>query len=80
MAETLAFHCSLLTHFLTAALYCYRVSVSVVSFEGADCKLVHLGLVADMTGGVVDIVSLNNLDEQFGNILKIGRASCRERV
>ena len=58
-----------MTHFLTAALYCYRVSVSVVSFEGADCKLVHLGLVADMTGGVVDIVSLNNLDEQFGNIL-----------
>ena len=47
----------------------FRVSLSVISLEGTDCKLIHLGLVADMTGGVVDIVSLNNLDEQFGNIL-----------
>lgn len=41
----------------------------MISFEGTDCKLVHLGLVADMTGGVVDIVSLSNVNQQFGNIL-----------
>lgn len=45
------------------------VSVSVISLEGTDCRLIHLGLVAEMTGGVVDIVSLDNLDTQFGNIL-----------
>ena len=59
----------LLHIYLYVAVGYFRVSLSVISLEGTDCKLIHLGLVADMTGGVVDIVSLNNLDEQFGNIL-----------
>jgi len=37
--------------------------------EGTDCKLVHLGTVAQMTGGTVDIVNQANLNDQFGNIL-----------
>ena len=59
----------LLLIYLYVVVGYFRVSLSVISLEGTDCKLIHLGLVADMTGGVVDIVSLNNLDEQFGNIL-----------
>ena len=48
---------------------CFRVSVSVISIKGADCKLVELGKVADQTGGQVNIVDPFKLTEQFGNIL-----------
>lgn len=43
--------------------------MNVVSLEGTDTRLVHLGLVAMITGGVVDIVDPANMNEQFGNIL-----------
>ena len=45
------------------------MTVSVISLEGTDCRLVHLGLVAQITGGVVDIVDPSNMSDQFGNIL-----------
>ncbi|XP_059169853.1 circularly permutated Ras protein 1-like [Physella acuta] len=45
------------------------VTVSVITIEGTDCKLVHLGMLADKTGGQVNIVDPLKLTEEFGNIL-----------
>ncbi|KAK3802743.1 hypothetical protein RRG08_012258 [Elysia crispata] len=45
------------------------VTVSVITIQGTDCKLVHLGTMADKTGGQVNIVDCMKLTEEFGNIL-----------
>ncbi|KAK3097067.1 hypothetical protein FSP39_006081 [Pinctada imbricata] len=45
------------------------VSVSVISIKGTDCKLVHLGKVADTTGGQVNIVDPLKLTQEFSTIL-----------
>ncbi|CAL1543139.1 unnamed protein product [Lymnaea stagnalis] len=45
------------------------VTVSVITIEGTDCKLVHVGMLADKTGGQVNIVDPLKLTEEFGNIL-----------
>ncbi|GFN75620.1 circularly permutated ras protein 1 [Plakobranchus ocellatus] len=45
------------------------VTVSVITIQGTDCKLVHLGTLADKTGGQVNIVDCLKLTEEFGNIL-----------
>ena len=31
----------------------FSVTISVISFTGTDCKLAHLGKLADTTGGQV---------------------------
>lgn len=41
----------------------------MISLAGTDCRLIHLGMVAQITGGVVDIVDPSNLTDRFGNIL-----------
>lgn len=45
------------------------VAVSVISIKGTDCKLVHLGKIADMTGGQVNIVDPLKLTQEFSTIL-----------
>lgn len=45
------------------------VSVSVITIKGTDCKLVHLGKLAEKTGGQVNIVDPLKLREEFANIL-----------
>uniref|UniRef100_A0A0B7ACB8 VWFA domain-containing protein n=1 Tax=Arion vulgaris TaxID=1028688 RepID=A0A0B7ACB8_9EUPU len=45
------------------------VTVSVITIGGTDCKLVHLGILADKTGGQVNIVDPLKLTEEFGSIL-----------
>jgi hypothetical protein len=45
------------------------VSVSVVTIEGNDCRMVHLGQVADKTGGQVSVVDPVKLTQEFGNML-----------
>jgi len=46
------------------------VTMSVITIQGTDCKLVHLGKLADKTGGQVNIVDPLKLQEEFSNILK----------
>lgn len=41
----------------------------MISLAGTDCQLVQLGLVAQMSDGVIDIVDQSNLSNEFGNIL-----------
>ncbi|XP_005089421.2 circularly permutated Ras protein 1 [Aplysia californica] len=45
------------------------VTISVVTIQGTDCKLVHLGKLADKTGGQVNIVDPMKLREEFSNVL-----------
>ncbi|KAI8791606.1 circularly permutated Ras protein 1-like [Biomphalaria glabrata] len=45
------------------------VTISVITIQGTDCKLVQLGTLADKTGGQVNIVDPLKLTEEFGNIL-----------
>ncbi|XP_070190102.1 circularly permutated Ras protein 1-like isoform X2 [Littorina saxatilis] len=45
------------------------VSISVVTIKGTDCKLIHLGKLADSTGGQVNIVDPLKLTEEFSNVL-----------
>ncbi|XP_048768214.1 circularly permutated Ras protein 1-like [Ostrea edulis] len=45
------------------------VAVSVISIKGTDCKMVHLGKIADMTGGQVNIVDPLKLTQEFSTIL-----------
>lgn len=61
-------HCSTM-QYIIAAIYYFRVTVSVISLEGADCKLVHLGVVSQITGGIVEIVDQAKVNDRFGNIL-----------
>ncbi|XP_021354035.1 circularly permutated Ras protein 1-like [Mizuhopecten yessoensis] len=46
------------------------VSVSVISMEGTDCKLIQLGKVADKTGGQINIVDPLKLTQEFSTILE----------
>ena len=46
-----------------------RVSISVTSIKGTDCKMVELGKMASETGGQVNIVDPLKLTEEFGSIL-----------
>jgi len=46
------------------------VVVSVISIEGAECKLENLGQVADVTGGNVSKVNPLNLTENFQAMLE----------
>ena len=45
------------------------VTISVISIKGTDCKLVHLGKLADTTGGQVNIVDPLKLTQEFSTIL-----------
>lgn len=45
------------------------VTISVISIKGTDCKLVHLGKLADSTGGQVNIVDPLKLTQEFSTIL-----------
>lgn len=45
------------------------VCVSVTSIKGTNCKLVHLGKLADVTGGQVNIVDPLKLTQEFSTIL-----------
>ncbi|XP_078000409.1 circularly permutated Ras protein 1-like [Glandiceps talaboti] len=45
------------------------VSVSVLTLEGTDCRMVELGNVSDKTGGQVSIVDPLKLKDEFGEIL-----------
>lgn len=45
------------------------VSMSVITIKGTDCKLIHLGKLADTTGGQVNIVDPLKLTEEFSNVL-----------
>ncbi|CAG5119939.1 unnamed protein product [Candidula unifasciata] len=45
------------------------VTLSVITIGGTDCKLVHLGMLADKTGGTVNTVDPLKLTEEFGNII-----------
>lgn len=45
------------------------IVVSVVSIKGTDCKMEHLGSVADASGGVVNIVDPLKLTQEFSSIL-----------
>jgi len=38
------------------------VTVSVIGIKGADCSLKNLGVVADLSGGAVDLADPSNLD------------------
>ncbi|XP_033101854.1 circularly permutated Ras protein 1-like [Anneissia japonica] len=53
------------------------VSVSVLTMEGEDCRVIELGAVADATGGQVNIVQPNNLSEEFGSILLDPILACK---
>ncbi|XP_071942293.1 circularly permutated Ras protein 1-like isoform X2 [Antedon mediterranea] len=53
------------------------VSVSVLTMEGEDCRVIELGSVADATGGQVNIVQPNNLSEEFGSILQDPILACK---
>nr|XP_005988053.1 PREDICTED: circularly permutated Ras protein 1-like isoform X2 [Latimeria chalumnae] len=46
------------------------VIVSVLTFEGTDCKLAEVGRLADRTGGRVNIVSPGNLSTEFQAIVE----------
>eukprot|EP00051_Salpingoeca_urceolata_P026485 m.477459 g.477459 ORF g.477459 m.477459 type:complete len:771 (-) comp20851_c0_seq1:193-2505(-) len=46
------------------------VTISVISIEGAECKLEHLGVAADMTGGDVERVNPLTLSKEFGTMLR----------
>ncbi|KAG2462174.1 HMCN1 protein, partial [Polypterus senegalus] len=46
------------------------VIVSVLTFEGTDCRLSELGQLADRTGGRVNIVNINNLSSEIQIILE----------
>jgi len=46
------------------------VAVSVVSIEGASCRLENIGAVADATGGSVDIVNPLRLTDTFATMVK----------
>jgi len=45
------------------------VTVSVITMEGEDCAMEHLGTVADLSGGQVEIVSPTALDSKVSDIL-----------
>ncbi|BFZ09174.1 hypothetical protein BsWGS_12213 [Bradybaena similaris] len=45
------------------------VTLSVITIGGTDCKLVHLGMLADRTGGQVNTVDPLKLTEEFSNII-----------
>ncbi|XP_070541916.1 circularly permutated Ras protein 1-like [Ptychodera flava] len=47
----------------------HGVTVSVLTLEGTDCRMVELGNIADKTGGQVSIVDPLKLKDQFGEIL-----------
>jgi len=40
---------------LVLTLLFFRVSISVITIKGTDCKLVEIGKMADQTGGQVSI-------------------------
>jgi actin len=46
------------------------VSVSVLGCEGEEVGLEHLGLLADLSGGMVDIVDLKNVASVVGSLLE----------
>lgn len=45
------------------------VTISVISIKGTHCKLVHLGQLADKTGGQVNMVDPLKLTQEFSTIL-----------
>lgn len=46
------------------------VTVSIVSIKGDECKLEYVGLVASETEGDVERVDPENIEKEFGNMLK----------
>jgi actin-related protein len=46
------------------------VNVSVLGCEGEEVGLEHLGLLADLSGGMVDIVDLKNVASVVGSLLE----------
>lgn len=46
------------------------IEVSVISIEGEECKLSMLSIVSDVTGGEVTRVNMNNIANEFANILE----------
>ena len=53
---------------LPSSLHC-RVTVSLLSIKGSDCRVAELGQVATRTGGQVTIVDPLTVTEEFGSIL-----------
>ncbi|XP_041351713.1 uncharacterized protein LOC121370501 [Gigantopelta aegis] len=45
------------------------ICMSVITIKGTNCKLFHLGKLAEKTGGQVNIVDPMKLTEEFSNIL-----------
>ena len=45
------------------------MTVSLLSIEGSDCRVVELGQVANRTGGQVTMVNPLTVTEEFGSIL-----------
>lgn len=45
------------------------MTVSLLSIEGNDCRVVELGQVANRTGGQVTMVNPLTVTEEFGSIL-----------
>lgn len=45
------------------------ITINVISIRGDDCSLEHLGALADMTSGTVDIVDPLDLSKQVAQIL-----------
>ncbi|XP_033913206.1 circularly permutated Ras protein 1 [Acipenser ruthenus] len=46
------------------------VIVSVLTFEGTDCRLAEVGRLADRTGGRVNIVNINNVSSEIQSVLE----------
>ncbi|XP_048826988.1 LOW QUALITY PROTEIN: circularly permutated Ras protein 1 [Brienomyrus brachyistius] len=45
------------------------VIVSVLTFEGTDCRLAEIGRLADLTGGRVNIVNINTIFTEIQSVL-----------
>uniref|UniRef100_A0A3B4FJ08 Circularly permutated Ras protein 1-like n=1 Tax=Pundamilia nyererei TaxID=303518 RepID=A0A3B4FJ08_9CICH len=49
-------------------LLCGRVIISVMTFEGTDCRLADIGKLADATGGRVNIVSIGTVAREIESV------------
>lgn len=58
-----------MSFYLSFIYFILRVSVSIITIKGTDCKLGLLAEVADKTGGLVNIVDPLSLKNEFTSIL-----------
>ena len=54
---------------MTSLLLHFRVTVSLVTIKGTDCRVAELGNVASRTGGQVTLVDPLTVVEEFTSIL-----------